>query len=86
MPPMEPPMATATDLTPRWSSTSLCNLSDARKYNHENEMDDVVTYRTSSLMVVRGKSGPYGLPVSGLMDMGDAVPYGEPITLPQKIK
>ena len=37
-------------------------------------------------MVVRGKSGPYGLPVSGLMDSGDAVPYGEPITLPQKMK
>src|SRR5216683_3939263 len=27
MPPIEPPTTTATDDTPRWSSTSLCNLA-----------------------------------------------------------
>jgi hypothetical protein len=37
-------------------------------------------------MDVWGNSGPYGWPVSGLSVSGDAVPYGEPRTLAQKMK
>lgn len=44
------------------------------------------TYRTSSLIVVRGNSGPYGFPVSGFIVKGDAVPYGEPKALAQNMK
>ena len=47
---------------------------------------DEWTHRTSSRMDVCGNSGPYGRPVSGLGVTGEAVPYGEPRTLAQKIK
>src|SRR3981189_3343466 len=44
------------------------------------------SYLTSSRIVTRGNSGPYGSPVSGLIVMGEADPYGEPNAFPQKIK
>ncbi len=44
------------------------------------------TYRTSSLTVVPGNSGPHILPVSELIVSGEDVPYGEPKTFAQKMK
>jgi hypothetical protein len=46
----------------------------------------LVAHRTSSLIVVAGKMGPYGFPVLGSVVIGDAVPYGEPITLMHTMK
>src|SRR6266576_3758916 len=67
IPPIDPPMTTATPLTPSTSNTAFCSL-------------------TSSLTVVGGNSGPYLLPVPELTVTGDAVPYGDPNTLAQKMK
>lgn len=43
-------------------------------------------YLTSSRIVVAGNSGPYDVPVSGLAVIGEADPYGEPMTFAQKMK
>jgi hypothetical protein len=45
-----------------------------------------MTHRTSSLTLLPGISGPYGLPVAGLTVTLETVPYGEPITFAQKMK
>lgn len=36
--------------------------------------------------MVKGKSGPYKLPALAFRTTGEAVPYGDPSTLPQKMK
>ena len=88
MPPIEPPITTATDDTLRWSRTSLCNLM-GEKYHLRHcclQRHQLVAHRTSSLIVVAGNMGPYGFPVLRSVVIGDAVPYGEPSTLMHTMK
>lgn len=82
-------MTTATVETPRWSSRILCNLGK-RKYQSSLDQSPAlsVTHRTSSRVVVDGNSGPHQPPSvrSGFCVTGEAVPYGDPRTLAQKMK